>query len=146
MKYLSVGVMGFSGAKFDTEKAYRNLSQTLDLINQLNPPLLPIEIVSGLTDMGVPAIAYRLATKNGWRTVGIACGEVAEQYKHFPCDEKIIVGKRLRAESRRFIKRCDIFIRVGGGDQAMKETAMAKAAGKIVIEFDLERIVELVPK
>lgn len=144
-KFLSVGVMGFSGAKFDTQKAFQNLNQAFEVIGVLASPIMPIEIVSGLTDLGIPGMAYRLALSNGWKTVGIACAK-ANDYSCFPCNEVQIVGKRWGAESRRFIKRCDIFIRVGGGDQSFKEIAMAKALGKPVIEFDLERIVELVPK
>ncbi len=137
MKYLSIGVMGFSKQKFNTDLAFRNLSQSLELIGQLASPAIPIEVVSGLTYLGIPGMAYDIAFANGWKTVGIACA-LAQEFECFGCDDIVIVGKRWGAESRRFIKRCDIFIRVGGGKQSFKKIAMAKALGKTVIEFDLE--------
>ena len=84
-------------------------------------------------------MAYALAKKNGWKTAGIACSKAAD-YKCFPCDEVTIVGNDWGLESPTFLKKCLIFIRIGGGKQTIKETASAKAMGKLVIEYDLEAL------
>lgn len=138
-KSISVGVMGFSQQKFDLEKATRNLGQAFDIIQVLKPPLFDIEIVSGLTKLGIPALAYDLAAKRGWRTTGIACAK-AKEYEQFPCDNVYIVGDSWGDESPVFLDHCDLFIRVGGGKQSSIEITMAKAMGKPVLEFDLEAI------
>lgn len=135
-KCLSVGVVGFSNQDFDKDKAFQILAQTFELIESLASPIIPIEVVSGLTSMGIPLMAYEFAYNHGWKTVGIACSK-AYEYSIFDCDEKIIVGKKWGAESRRFLKRCDIIIRVGGGKQSFKEIKKAKELGIRVLEFDL---------
>lgn len=139
IKYLAVGVMGFSKQKFDIEIATRNLTESFDLIQFLKPSLFDIAIVSGLTDLGIPALAYSLAKKRGWRTVGIACKK-AQEHPMFECDDVCIIGENWGDESPLFLDHCDMFIRVGGGPQTMTETANAKTMGKKVLQFDLEAI------
>ena len=139
MNRLRIGIMGYSGQLFDVEKAKQNLNQAFDLIGLLTPPLFKIEVVSGLTYLGIPGIAYDLAVERGWDTIGIACAK-AQDYRVFPCNKSIIVGKKWGQESPTFLRYCDIFIRVGGGNQTMDETAAAKAMGKKVLEFDLESL------
>lgn len=34
-----------------------------------------IEVVSGLTQLGVPALAYEEAVRQGWRTIDVACSK-----------------------------------------------------------------------
>ena len=76
--------------------------------------------MSGLTNLGVPRIAYEEAIKLGLRTVGIACKQ-AEQYECFPCDEVILVGDNWGDESRAFLASIDVLLRVGGGKQSVAE-------------------------
>ena len=63
-----VGVVGYSSQKFDENKARNLLLSVFDDLADQN-----IEVVSGLTAMGVPLIAYQEAQKRGHKTTGIAC-------------------------------------------------------------------------
>lgn len=138
-KVLYVGVMGFSGQNFDIEKARVYLKQVFDLINAVADPKVEIAVVSGLTYLGVPAIAYETASEYNWITVGIACPK-ANDYTCFPCDETVIIGENWGDESPAFLEKCDVFVRVGGGKQSFQEVETARAMGKVVIEFDLEAL------
>lgn len=138
MEKLKIGVTGYSAQKFDQEKAKDMLNEAFNEVQRQNPER-GYEVVSGLTDLGIPAIAYREGVKKGWRTIGIACSK-AEEYSCFPVDEKIIIGKEWGEESQTFLNHIDILIRVGGGNQAKRETQTAKDLGKLVIEYDLQAI------
>lgn len=133
-----VGVMGFSGQKFDQERAISYLRQGYSEIKKTFPHN-QIVIVSGFTNMGIPGLAYNLAKGQGWKTIGVACAK-AWNYEVFPCDEVYIVGKEWSDESPTFLKKCLIFVRVGGGDQTIEETNNAKKMGKKVIEFKLSAL------
>jgi len=133
-----VGIMGFSGQKFDLRLAGEHLNDAFVEIQRRFPDN-EIVIVSGYTNLGIPAMAYALAKKLGWKTAGIACSKAME-YDCYPCDKVQIVGNNWGDESPTFLKECLIFIRVGGGKQTIKETASAKAMGKLVIEHDLEAL------
>lgn len=138
---LYIGVMGFSDKNFDREKAQKHLEQAFNFANAIAAPEVEIVIVSGLTYLGIPAIAYDIANEYGWNTVGIACAKAnSGKYPLYPCDETQIVGEEWGDESQTFIDKCDIFVRVGGGEQTFRETAAAIVTGKVVLEFDLEKL------
>ena len=93
-KVINVGVVGFSSGKFDKTKAGEELMYALfdirDIYWKQFGTRCKFKIVSGLTDMGVPAIAYKeakfvLGSKT--KTVGIACliviGECTKMTKEF---------------------------------------------------------------
>ena len=132
----SIGVVGYSGAKFDEETAKTLLETALDLMENIYKNHGEFELVSGLTDMGIPAIAYRIADKKGWKLVGIAC-ELADENPCYDVDEVIIEGKDWGSESQTFLNRLDVLIRAGGGPQSMDETEKAKKMKIPVYEFDL---------
>lgn len=132
---LRIGVTGYSAQKFDSDEAQRMLREAYDQIDARYPDKRKA-VVSGLTDLGVPALAYREATRRGWRTVGIACSKASE-YPCYPVDERIIEGNEWGQESPRFLSTLEILVRVGGGGQAKRETAETKTMGKPVIEYDL---------
>jgi len=132
---LKIGVVGYSDKKFDKEKARMLLTEAID--EAIKNTQEEIAIVSGLTDIGIPAIAYRIAQERKYFTVGIAC-EKAYDFKLFKVDEEIIVGKDWGEESPTFLKYIDCLIRIGGGEQSLKETALAKRIGISVIEKELE--------
>ena len=98
-------------------------------------------VVSGLTDIGISALAYREASKRGWKTVGVACSK-AEQYGCYACDEKHIVGDNWGDESATFLGMLDAFVRVGGGKQSFTETKAAKDKNLTVVEYDLEALLK----
>lgn len=129
---LRVGVVGYSSQDFDCEAALGLIRKAFDEID----PTADIEIVSGLTDLGIPALAYEEAVRRGWKTVGIACAK-AYEYEWFPVDDVIIHGENWGDESPVFLKMIDLLIRIGGGVQSHFEAYSAKAEGKRLMEFDL---------
>ena len=72
MNTLRIGVVGYSGQKFDEDEARRLLESALDDAVSEHPGAQRIVVVSGLTDLGIPALAYRIATARGWQTAGVA--------------------------------------------------------------------------
>ncbi len=133
-----LGVMGYSGQKFSVETAK---SLLLNVFSEVRSefPKSTIIVVSGLTHLGIPGLAYDLAKELGWKTAGVACTE-AFQYKCFPCDEVTIVGHNWGEESQTFLQKCLLFTRIGGGKQTKAETAQAIKMGKRVIEHDLDTL------
>jgi len=134
-KELKIGVTGYSAQKFDIPEAQRMLKEAYNHFNSQYPDR-PKAIISGLTDLGIPALAHREAVARGWRTIGIACSKASE-YECFPVDEKIIEGEDWGQESPKFLETLEVLVRIGGGGQAKRETAEAKLKGKPVIEYDL---------
>ncbi len=132
---MRIGVIGYSGKPFDKERAINMIRDAFDLLEQGNPGEEFIA-VSGLTDLGIPALAYREAVKRGWSTIGIACSR-AKDDPCFPCDNIIIVGDNWGDESEMFISNIDVLVRVGGGAQSMKENKMAVDKGIMTIEYEL---------
>jgi hypothetical protein len=110
-----VGFVGYSMQKFDESKAREYVRQAFDAAEEADRT--SFACVSGLTNMGIPKLAYEEAVKRGWKTVGVAC-EKAENYDLFPVDEKVIVGKEWGDESDAFLSRIEMLVRVGGGKQS----------------------------
>ena len=138
---MKVGVTGYSGKKFDEDMGKQLLEIAFAIIEKFDANGKQIEVVSGYTDMGIPALAYRLAQKKNYATVGIACSK-AEENECYPVDKAIIVGDDWGDESETFLDYIDILVRIGGGDQATEETKTFKDKGKKVYEFDLPFIKE----
>jgi predicted Rossmann-fold nucleotide-binding protein len=133
----AIGVIGYSDKKFNEAHAKGLIDVGLrSLIKDLGQPIKNIEIVSGLTALGIPLLAYKWATRKGIRTVGIACKK-AEDYDCFDVDERIIHGDEWGAESKIFLDRCDALLRVGGGKQSMAEALEFKKTGKPLFELEL---------
>jgi hypothetical protein len=130
MGKIRVGVVGYSDKKFDKAKAKAMIEKALDLLKN------DVEIVSGLTYLGVPAIAYDIAKERGLSTVGVACLK-AEKYECFPVDKKVIEGAEWGDESEKFLSMIDVMIKVGGGKQSIAEAQKAKEMGITVIEYAL---------
>jgi len=136
MNELRIGVVGYCPpSRFDKAEAIRMIREAYNKIDIQNPNILKV-VVSGLTNIGVPALAYKEAVQRGWRTAGIAC-EKANEYECFPVDEKIIIGNEWGDESQTFLKSIDVLLRIGMGRQSIKETVGMKAKGKPVFEYDL---------
>lgn len=129
---LRVGVVGYSSQDFDHKEALVLIQRAFDALS----PIADIEVVSGLTDLGIPALAYEEAVRRGWKTMGIACAK-ASSYPCFPVDEVIIYGDTWGDESPVLLDIVDILIRIGGGIQSHLEACSAKTQGKQVIEFEL---------
>lgn len=134
---VKIGVIGYSSGKFDERKARMLLDMALSYVSDKQGP---VSIVSGLTNMGIPKLAYEWATVHGLKTVGVACHK-ANEYECYPVNDKILIGYEWGDESEAFLERIDCLVRVGGGEQSMKEAAEFKAMypSATVIEFELER-------
>ena len=97
-----IGIVGYSGTKFDQSKGQSLVVEAFDdLETRFGKDLT---IVSGLTMLGIPAMAYKEASKRGFKTVGIACKK-AKNYECFECDEIIIVGNKWGDESETFLNK-----------------------------------------
>jgi hypothetical protein len=118
---LRIGVAGYSGRPFDQAEGQRLLVEALDQVVREHPAAA-YTLVSGWTDLGIPALAYREAQRRGWRTVGVAC-PLAREYACFPVDEEHIIGAAWGDESAFFLANIDVLVRVGGGGQALREAA-----------------------
>jgi len=130
---MKIGIIGYSAQKFDEDKA----REIINMLYDSNKNIPNITIVSGLTNIGIPKIAYEEAVKRDWKTVGIAC-EKANDYEIFPVDKKIIVGDDWGDESDTFLNSIDVLVKIGGGEQSKKEFEHAKEMGLKVFEFSLE--------
>jgi len=131
-----VGIIGYSDeSKFDLDDAKEKIKIEFDKLEKKYNDK-KIVIVSGLTNIGIPGIAYKEATHRKWKTIGISAKE-AEQYKLFNVDIKIILGEKFGDESSYFINYCDIILKFGGGKQSKKEFDMAKTNNKITKEIEI---------
>ncbi|MBU0667040.1 MAG: hypothetical protein ABIC91_00920 [Nanoarchaeota archaeon] len=163
MKPVRIGVAGYCPpTKYNKNKALQYLEEAFDKVEN-DFPDREIIIVSGVTNVGVLAQAYALATKKGYKTGGVT-SEKAAEYELFSTTEKpIIVGKEWGAESPVFIHGIDAIkdvdvdpekvfeysghphygldamIRIGLGPQSIRETNMLKSMGKPTYEFDLPK-------
>lgn len=147
---LKIGVIGYSDdSKIqDKEWAIANISWGLGRAKEELQYIFghcdKFVLVSGLTDVGIPGLAYHLVTQGKHnkstyvKTVGYACSK-AGNFPQFPVDEKHIIGNNWGDESEEFLKNIDALVRIGGGDQSMKESEMFKEKypNKPIIEFDL---------
>ncbi len=123
---LRIGVVGYSRPHFDHAAAEALLADAVARVLAragLEPGAA--ELVSGLTDCGVPGLAYRLAVKLGMPTVGVSAKQALRvRAGLFPVDRQILVGRRFGDESPAFIAMIDAMIRVGGGPQSRREVAL----------------------
>lgn len=134
-----IGVVGYSNDDiFDHNIAKALLEIALDLVTKVHKSK-KYEVVSGLTACGIPKLAYEIADKKEWITVGLTAEE-AQQYDCYDVSKTIIEGKKFGEESEKFIDYIDCLVRVGGGKQSIKETEMAKEGGLPFYEYDLPEI------
>lgn len=139
-KRISIGFIGFSQQDFNKEHAQRLIAFALSTYTALYGRKA-FEVVSGLTNLGIPAIVYEEAKKRGIYTVGIAC-EKANDFELFPVDETIIVGKEWGDESSAFLDRIDKLVKCGGGEQseAEKQKFIDTKGKKNFVELALPKI------
>jgi len=135
-KMTKVGVVGYSNDDvFNHDIAKALLAIALDVIEEEFQDK-QYELVSGLTNMGIPKLAYEMADKRGWKTIGLSAKE-AKEYDCYDVDQEIIVGEKFGDESKKFIEYIDCLVRIGGGKQSMEETESAREAKISVYEYDL---------
>jgi len=127
MTTINVGLVGYSGTKFNENIAKDLIREAFDWVEQEFKGK-SFCVVSGLTDLGIPALGYREADKRGWETAGVA-PEEAKEYDWYNVDEVIIEGKKFGDESDKFLSMIDVFVKVGGGKQSISEFKKAKEKG-----------------
>ena len=137
--FMKLGIVGYSSGKFDEEKAKVLILQGIMTV-ELQAGKVISELVSGLTDQGVPGLAYHLVEDMEVKTVGIACAKASE-YDCYPVDDEQIVGEDWGDESPTFLSYVDAIVRVGGGDQSLQEIKDFKKLkpNATVVEFELAR-------
>lgn len=116
----NIGIVGYSSTEFDVDLARDILKHILDfVITDYNNT----KIISGLTNLGIPKLAYEYAISNDIITVGVACSK-ANEFPIFTTNETFIIGEEWGDESEFFIDMLDCLIRIGGGDQSKRECQM----------------------
>ena len=136
MTNINIGVIGYSMQEFDKQKAIEYIKKAFDFIEKQYPDRKKT-VISGLTDLGIPALAYREAVKREWRVEGIACSKALD-YIWFPVSDITMISRNWGDESETFLKAINILVRVGGGEQSMREVEIAKKMRGIdIIEYDL---------
>ena len=136
MNNIKIGVIGYSMQEFDKQKAIEYLKTAFDFIEKWCPDTAKT-VIAGLTDLGIPALAYQEAVKRKWRVEGIACSKALD-YIWFPVSNITMVGRNWGDESETFLKSINILIRIGGGEQSIREVEMAKKMRGIdILEYNL---------
>jgi hypothetical protein len=152
---VKIGIIGYSGKSFPIYEAYNkildsikkamNATQNYNILKKgewikvsnieynkfegiKHSSYRNCEIVSGLTDYGIPALTYcvcdLLSLKNySIEKVGFApkCALTDNLCK---VDKQIIVGENYGDELEEFIKYIDVLIKVCGGSQSIKEVEL----------------------
>ena len=132
---IRIGVIGYSTKYFNKKEAESKLKELINKI--VKNSKLPITIVSGLTNIGISAIAYKIAKEYGYKTTGYAC-EKANELELFDVDSKKIIGKNWGDESEEFLNNIDYLIKIGGGEQSEKEFNNAKKLGIKTYEYNID--------
>ena len=133
---INIGLVGYSSSKFDEDIAKDLIREAFDWIEQEYEGK-SFCVVSGLTDVGIPALGYREAVRRGWKTSGVAPAE-AKEYDWYDVDEIIIEGEKFGDESDKFLSMLDVFVKVGGGKQSAAEFEKAKKKGIETWEGELD--------
>ncbi len=129
---MKIGVVGYSAKKFDNRLAEKLIIEGLDKFKAKEGD----ELVSGLTDLGIPGLAYRIGKERKMKLIGIACERAHDEDSVvYPVDKEIIIGKNWGDESETFLKYIDVLIKVGGGKQSIEEFKSFKGPK---IEFELK--------
>jgi len=140
---MKIGVVGHSSNNIDENLASKLLDQMISKIASVNKMSKDIEIVTGLTNIGVPKLAYKIADKRNYSKIGISAQQAYEvKCGIYPVDKEIIVGQKFGDESAVFIDYIDYLIRVGGGNQSASEVQLFKDKCSI-LNWDIkERLLE----
>ncbi len=125
---LKIGVVGYSRTNIDETRARALLQNSFKkFIMQARAERLAVEVVSGLTNAGIPKVAYELATQWQLKTVGISAREaLTADSGVFPVRKQMLIGQTFGDESVSFIRYIDCLVRIGGGNQSLREVEMFK--------------------
>lgn len=122
---MKIGVVGYSSSRFDHDVAEQLLASAFDILTASVTDSADIEIISGLTNVGIPKIAYELADQRGFATVGISAAQAFIVHCGvYPVSRQIIHGERFGDESQLFVEYIEYLVRVGGGRQSHNEVKL----------------------
>lgn len=131
-----VGLVGYCPpSKFDEEAALEMIQEAFDHIEAKFPDH-HVSLVSGWTNVGVLALGYAEAHKRGWSTVGVACNK-AFDFELFDVNHGYAVGKEWGDETEKFLSEIECMVRIGGGEQSLRETAIVRERGQLTLEYNL---------
>lgn len=138
MSTLKIGVVGYSGQRFDVNEARQLLRLAYDAVVADYPDITDVWVVSGLADLGIHSIAYREAVARGWKTKAIDC-QRARKYVPFPVTELVMKEGWVNRgdETFAFLQEIDVIVRIGGGLQAQDETKIFAEGGGRTYEHHL---------
>jgi hypothetical protein len=124
---MKIGIVGFSSKHINEVLGAQLLEQEFSKIVSSYSSEASVEIVTGLTNIGIPRLAYQIADKRNYLKVGISAQQ-AYQVKCgvYPVDKEIIVGEVFGDESQVFVDYIDYLVRVGGGKQSAHEVSLFK--------------------
>jgi hypothetical protein len=126
MEDLKIGIIGSLKPNFDINDAEEKINESLELIKSyhLNKNY---QIVSVMTNEGIPKLAYDISKKMGYKTIGYASKMIFKgKYGVYPVDESNIVGEKYGDECSELINNIDCLIRIGGGYQSNLEVELFK--------------------
>jgi hypothetical protein len=135
-----LGVMGFAGSWRHAPHKGDALVHWIDSMRQaLACELLAyrdvygdaLVVVSGATSMGVLELTYDLCEQHEITAMGIT-SDRALQYELGQMDYVLPFGRSFGDESDIFVRACDAFVLLGGGQQSARETRSANRQGKVV--------------
>ena len=141
---IKYGIVGFSRNLFDKTATHRILEELFQQIKAKHSDK-EIEIVSGYTNSGVPKIAYELADRFRFTTVGFSAKQaLTVRSGVYPVKKVVLIGQKFGDESDDFVKYIDGLIRVGGGPQSRKEVELfrqlhiGKPLGSLLREYEID--------
>lgn len=140
---INVGFIGYSGQKFDENKAQQIINKVFDNLDQEREQGKQFKIVSGLTAYGIPLMVYKEQDKRGYHTVGVACQE-AKSLDCWDVDEEYIEGENWGDESETFLSMLDRMVKIGGGKQSEQEYQKQQEMGIETEKYELESLIESV--
>jgi len=124
---MKIGIVGHSANNIDEKLGSKLLDQMISEIVSINTMSENVEIVTGLTNIGVPKLAYQIADNRSYFKVGISAQQAYEvKCGVYPVDTVIIVGQKFGDESAAFIEYIDYLVRLGGGKQSANEVELFK--------------------
>lgn len=140
MRYVSTFKIGIVGEiDFESEKDAARLL----LRHAINMAIMeegggrPVEIVTGLVNEGIPALAFELALERKYKTAGISTEE-AWDYEWLPVDQCVLDCLQWGEQRMLFRNYIHALVRIGGGKQPLEDVAAVRKTGKPVYEFDPE--------
>lgn len=124
---MKIGIVGFSSKHINEQLATTLLEDMICKIAAGCSSSEEVEVVTGLTNIGIPKLAYQIADKHKFIKVGIS----AQQAYRVKCgiyfvDKEIIVGEFFGDESQTFVDYIQYLVRVGGGKQSASEVNLFK--------------------